>query len=219
VSSAPKPREVAVKNAVAGFDAVVINRPRSRRTPRRSGRLLRLAAIVTLFAGMLLSRSLPGEATPATGPHCVARLGASLPSLRCFNTLSDAIAAATHGRVHLPQGTTGPQIRDMALIQGAAASNIYVLSVEWTGSNFSGPSLTWEGSSPCGYYANSSMPSGWNDTIRSVAQYSGCATTLYWDINFGGPTYPINVNAQVADLGGFDKNMSSQKWCPAYPCS
>jgi hypothetical protein len=63
------------------------------------------------------------------------------------------------------------------------------------------------------------MPRGWNDTIRSVAQYSGCATTLYWDINFGGATRAIDVNESVLDLGDFDANVSSQKWCPVFSCS
>jgi hypothetical protein len=51
-----------------------------------------------------------------------------------------------------------------------------------------------------------------------VAQYSGCASTLYWDVAFGGTADVIDVNASVADLGEFDGNVSSQKWCPTSPC-
>jgi hypothetical protein len=63
------------------------------------------------------------------------------------------------------------------------------------------------------------MPSGWNDVVSSVIAYSGCATTLYHDANFGGAVYRIGVNAAVASLGSFNDQTSSQKWCPIYPCS
>src|SRR5439155_1041438 len=82
-------------------------------------------------------------------------------------------------------------------------------SIEWTKSNYGGASLTWQAPSSCGDFASSSMPRGWNDAIRSVAQYSGCGTTLYRDVNFGGATLPIDVNASVPDLGTFDGNVSS----------
>jgi hypothetical protein len=156
----------------------------------------------------------------AQGRHCVAQLGPAQPTMRCFTGLNAAVAAATNGRVRLMSTTTGAELAAMPLNMPAAASGDYhVVSIEWTGSNYTGASLTWQTPSPCGSYASSSMPRGWNDTVRSVAQYSGCATTLYWDTNFGGATRALNVNVSMPDLGSFDANTSSQKWCAVFSCS
>jgi hypothetical protein len=210
-------------NAVAGSGARSTHhhRPRGRPWFRACGPGLHVAASVALVVGATqMVATLPAAASGPPGRHCVARLGASQPTMRCFAGLNAAVAAATDGRVQLPSNITGADLRSIPLNRArAASSDYYVVSIEWTGSNYTGASLTWQASSPCGDYANSSMPRGWNDRIRSVAQYSGCATTLYWDINFGGATRPIDVNVSVPDLGDFDANVSSQKWCPVLKCS
>jgi hypothetical protein len=180
-----------------------------------------VAASLALVVGATqVGAAVSATASGPPGRHCVARLGPSQPTMHCFAGLNAAIAAATNGRVHLPSSITGAGLRSIPL-NGAApiSGDYYVVSIEWTGSNYTGASLTWQATAPCGAYANSSMPRGWNDTIRSVAQYSGCATTLYWDINFGGTSRAIDVNVSVLDLGDFDANVSSQKWCPVFSCS
>jgi hypothetical protein len=195
-------------------------RPRA----RALGPALHVAASVALVIGstQIGAAQVAGAAAPsgAHGRHCVAQLGASRPTMHCFATLKDAVAAATNGRLRLPSSTTGAALATMPINSGAAASSDYhVVSIEWTGSNYTGASLTWQTPSPCGSYASSSMPRGWNDTIRSVAQYSGCSTSLFWDVDFGGDSHAFDVNASVPDLGSFDANVSSQKWCPVFSCS
>jgi hypothetical protein len=181
-----------------------------------------MAASLALIVGAGQAAGRPVGAIPpagrssGNGRHCVAQLGA--PTMRCFGTLNAAVAAATDGRIQIPAGTTGAALGAIPLNEGAGASDSRVVSIEWTRSNYSGASLTWQAPSSCGDYASSSMPRGWNDAIRSVAQYSDCATTLYWDVNFGGGTLPIDANASAPDLGHFDGNVSSEKWCPDSPC-
>ena len=209
-------------NAVAGSGArSTHHHARGRPWFRALGPGLHVAASVALVIGATqVGAAVPAGASGPHGRHCVARLGASQPTMRCFAGVSAAVAAATNGRVQLPSDTTGAELRRIPLNRAAPASgDYYVVSIEWTGSNYTGASLTWQATSPCGAYANSSMPRGWNDTIRSVAQYSGCATTLYWDIDFGGASHAIDVNVSVLDLGNFDANVSSQKWCPVFKCS
>jgi Peptidase inhibitor family I36 len=197
--------------------------PRKSPAFRALGQGLYVAAGIALMIGAAQIGGRPVGATLPAGPssgqarHCVARLGA--PTMRCFTALNAAVAAATNGRVHLLAGTTGAALQAIPLNQGAGASDYHVVSIEWTRPNYSGASLTWQAPSSCGDFASSSMPRGWNDAIRSVAQYSGCATTLYWDMSFGGATQAIDVNASVPDLGSFDGNVSSQKWCPESPCN
>ena len=184
---------------------------------------LHVAASITLIIGAAqiggrpVGATLPAGLSGGRGRHCVAQLGAL--TMRCFAALNAAVADATGGRVQLLAGTTGAALRAIPLNRGAGASDYHVVSIEWTRSNYSGASLTWQAPSSCGDYASSSMPRGWNDAIRSVAQYSGCATTLYWDVNFGGADDVIGVNASVPELGSFDGNVSSQKWCPESPCN
>ena len=203
-------------------------RPRHRhREPgsRTLGQGLHVAASIALLVGatQVVGRQ-PGATRPAgltstRGRHCVARLGVPAPPMRCFAALNAAVAAATEGRVQLLAGITGATVATIPLNHGVPAADYHVVSIEWTRSNYTGASLTWQAPSPCGSYASSSMPRGWNDAIRSVAQYSDCATTLYWDMNFGGATLAIGVNASVPDLRSFGANASSQKWCPGSPCS
>jgi len=186
------------------------------------GKGLHVAAAIALMIGAAqlgrrpVPATLPSGLSRAGGRHCVAKFGAL--TMRCFGALNAAVAAATDGRIQLPAGTTGAALQAIPLNQGAGDSDYHVVSIEWTRPNYSGASLTWQAPSPCGDYASSSMPRGWNDAIRSVAQYSGCATTLYWDVNFGGADDVIGVNASVPELASFDGNVSSQKWCPVSPC-
>jgi hypothetical protein len=211
-------------NAVARSQARRIrHRPRTNPAFGALGKGLHVAAAIALMIGAAqlggrpVAATQPGGLSRAGGRNCVAKLGA--PTMRCFGALNAAVAAATAGRVQLLAGITGPALQGIPLNQGAGNSDYHVVSIEWTKSNYSGASLTWQAPSSCGDYASSSMPRGWNDAIRSVAQYSDCASTLYRDVNFGGATLPVDVNASVPDLGHFDANVSSQKWCPVLPCS
>jgi hypothetical protein len=211
-------------NAVVRSEARRIRHHRSSSPALRAlGKGLHVAASIALMIGAAqiggrpVGATLPTGVSSGHGRHCVAQLGA--PTMRCFAALNAAVAAATDGRVQLLAGTTGAALEAIPLNQGAGASDYQVVSIEWTRSNYSGASLTWQAPSSCGDYASATMPHGWNDAIRSVAQYSGCATTLYWDVNFGGADDVIDVNASVPDLGSFDGNVSSQKWCPESPCS
>jgi hypothetical protein len=181
---------------------------------------------ISLAAILLLATPTAVSATSATSSthqrHCIAQAVTQgtneQPTVRCYQTFGAAINAATKGRVDLKNATTSRAVSS-AELAGDGPLTTYVLSVDYQNSNFGGSTFTWTQSSPCGYYQTGSMPSGWNDVVSSVADYSGCATTLYWNSNFGSPIYVIGVNQSVANLGTFNDKTSSQKWCPVYPCS
>jgi len=181
------------------------------------------ARSISLAAILLLAIPTAAHAANSTPQqHCIAQAiarGANeQPSVRCYRTFRAAISAATKGRVDLRNATTSRAVSSQELA-GDSPLTTYVLSIDYQNANFGGSTFTWVQSSPCGYYQTGSMPSGWNDVVSSVADYSGCATTLYWNANFGSPIYVIGVNASVANLGTFNDKTSSQKWCPVYPCS
>jgi hypothetical protein len=138
--------------------------------------------------------------------------------MRCFKTFGAAVNAATGGRVKLKNAASG-RLVSRAELGGAGTLTSVVLSIDYHDANFTGSTLIWNQSVGCGYYQSASMPSGWNDVVSSIADYSGCANTHYHDANFGGSTYRIGVNGSAASLGSFNDQTSSEKWCPVYPCT
>jgi hypothetical protein len=190
-------------------------------------RLLLLAGI----AGLALASGAPATAAsaagagtgPAAGRYCVASAAAAgntaIASLTCYHTFAGSIRAATGGRAGLPVSATPRSVTqgEINAWDGTPATQ-YVLSIDFQHTGFAGSSLTWVQSSRCGYFQAGSMPSGWNDAVSSVIASSGCATTLFWNVDFGGSSYAIARNGSASNLGGFNDQASSQTWCPTYPC-
>jgi hypothetical protein len=195
-------------------------------------RLLPVSIAVPLsiaLVGLGMTSTAAGAATPGasastTGPNCEAQAplaGSTAPiQVACYPTFAGAISAATNGRVNLIDATTSRRVTPAEMSAGLRTGpNInYVLSIDYSSTGFGGSTLTWTQTSPCGAYQAANMPSGWNDAVESVAAYSGCATTMFWNSNFGNPTYPIGVDGTSSNLGVFNNNTSSQKWCTAYGC-
>jgi len=158
---------------------------------------------------------------PSSQRHCVATAGltgrTAPEPMRCYQTFGAAINAATGGRVNLRNASSSRKI-SRAEIETASPLTVFILAIDYHDANFTGSTLTWQQSTACGFYQAGSMPSGWNDVISSVDDFSGCANTLYHDSNFGGSTFRIGVNGSAASLGSFNDQTSSQKWCPVYPC-
>jgi hypothetical protein len=146
--------------------------------------------------------------------------------MRCYGTFAAAIAAATNGRIQLDPATPAEMLPPTAVaantqLTAAAASSpltTVIIGIDYTGTGFGGSSFTWYQSASCGNYYVSSMPSGWNDVIESVANYSGCGTTLYHDINFGGTSTSVGVDGAASTLGSFNNQASSQRWCASSVC-
>jgi hypothetical protein len=180
--------------------------------------LLSVTALVLFSAPAIApTAALAAGTAHSSGRHCVAEAvpagSSARPSATCYATFAQSIRAATRGRVRLPASTAPGSVTPGQLDAGAAAPDTtYVLSIDWTGTNFGGNTLTWYQSSRCGSFQASSMPSGWNDVVQSVAAYSNCANTLYQNNNFGGRTYHIGKNGYAASLGSMNKQTSSERW-------
>jgi hypothetical protein len=187
-------------------------------------RLLLLVSIVGLvFASGGIANAATGTTSSSTGHYCVAQavpVGRShIPIATCYVTFARAISAATKGRVHLAASAKPGSVTPDQLNAGAQAPvTTFVLSIDYKNGNFSGAALTWTQTSKCGSFLASAMPTNWNDTVSSVSAASGCATTLFWNNNFGSPTFPIARNGSASSLGVFNDQTSSQSWCTASPC-
>jgi len=179
------------------------------------------------MGGTVAASAAPSNQEKATGKlkYCVARAqpagSTARPVATCYASFAASIFAATSGRVRLPASekpwaVTPDQLN--ASGDTPPPPTTFVLSIDWVNTNFTGGSLSWEQSSKCGSFQASSMPSGWNDVVSSVETFSGCANTLYQNTNFGGNTFSIGRNSSAANLGSFNDETSSEKWCTAKPC-
>jgi hypothetical protein len=190
---------------------------------RRSRSLVWAGAIATVTVGMGAGLGSPTAASAISQRHCITKPSASrAPSMVCFTTFAQAIFAASDGRVVLDPGAPVGLLPAAAQITNALGSlsplATVIIGVDYTGTSYSGSSLTWYESAGCGSYLTSSMPTGWNDVISSVANYSGCGTSLYQNINYGGSKSSVGVDDAASTLGSFNGQASSQKWCTSSSC-
>lgn len=148
-------------------------------------------------------------------PHCVVeglvtRPGSSAPEStktaqpRCFETFSDAIFAATDGRVRLPSSTTVAEVDDQTLNGNAInPQSTFLAAIEYINRDFGGATFTVFATAPCdvGQIAISSLSSaGWNDKISSSRSFSNCNNSFHFeDDNFGGAS--VNCGSECAYIG------------------
>lgn len=197
---------------------------------RHLNTLSKLFGVITLIGGMTLALPLVANAaTPAngSGTYCVASTSSNTP-VQCFSTFEASISYATQGRVSLANATDARYVSPSELGSNGAvsptnsvlapASNV-VLAIDYSGSSYTGSSLVWTGTGCSATVGGANMPSSFNDKTRSVAAYSGCATTLFANANYGSPAYLIGVNGAVSDMGSFDDTASSQLFCNYYGCA
>ena len=93
-----------------------------------------------------------------------------------------------------------------------------MISIEYTGSNFTGSDLIWTGtagncSTSTGNvdYAISSMPAGWNNVITSFRTYANCWVKHYESTSYGGAS--IGYDPTDSYIGAvMDNQTSSQRW-------
>jgi hypothetical protein len=188
---------------------------------RRPRRLAWTIAVITL--GAVANLGTPTTASAVAQRHCVAQpTVGTAPTMTCFATFAQAISVASGGRVVLgqetPVGLLSTAAQTTNALSVAMPLTTVIIGIDYTGTSYSGSSLTWYQSAGCGSYFTSSMPTGWNDVISSVANYSGCGSSLYQNINYGGTKSSVGVDAAASTLGSFNAQASSQKWCTANSC-
>lgn len=162
------------------------------------------------------------------GAHCVAESVAqvkgearptelSVAPARCFDTFSDAIFAATNGRVRLPPSVTAKTVTEEMLRgdDASAALASYVIGIEYQHPNFQGATLTITSPVTCyGYnilFPYSSFPPGWNDSISSARAFSSCYYSYHYENNFSGAF--VNCGTACSYIGDvMNERTSSITW-------
>ncbi len=94
------------------------------------------------------------QITTKDGKHCVTQIAPIHPgqvssdilSFKCFKTLSESIAAATDGHIHLPTNATGQDVHKalqaFSKVNAQDPNNVNVIAVFWTDANYQGNSDT-----------------------------------------------------------------------------
>lgn len=187
--------------------------------------------VAVAAAGMALA-FLPTTAHAQPDPrHCVIDLGTK--SVSCYATFTEAISAATGGRVTtVPDDVTKVQ-DDPALkayVAGQVAANCpgkdgCILSIEHEDDDYDDSSLTARGPYTCSGpvtdidYELPVMPPGWNDQIGSFL-----ASTDFGEPSIRGLCYVqhfehhyfqggwIGPSGSQSQMGGMDDETSSIRW-------
>lgn len=190
---------------------------------------------MTSIAGLVLYGSTAGISAAAAGTmgttgttagvshrFCFAQAepvgSTNRPVATCYSSFSRMIFAATNGRVSLPASTRPGSVTPDEINALATPASSFVLSFDFDGTFYTGAVLTWVASAKCGTFFASSMPSGWNDVISSVAPENGCASRVFVDVNFEGNSFSIPKSGSTTLGNGLNNAVSSQIWCPTYPC-
>ena len=142
-------------------------------------------------------------------PHCIgtsvatpvgkapARAESPAP-VQCFATFSQAIFAATGGRVRLPDSAMPAAVDDRTLNGGAVTNADFVIGIEYVDINHQGGSFTVHNTVTCDGFTHSIAslsPFGWNDVFSSAFAFSNCNNSFHYENdNFGGAVFNCFTN-------------------------
>lgn len=136
---------------------------------------------------------------------------------QCFDTFSDAMFAATGGRVRLPSAVTEDMLDDQ-ILNGKSAATLasFVIGIEFVNRDFQGATLTITNAQTCLGFTQSlaSMPAGWNDVVTSAKAFSNCNNSVHFEnANFSSSGAQINCGAACSFIGNaMNDRTSSIRW-------
>ncbi len=180
--------------------------------------------VLLLYSPFLGFSATSAQAAHTHLNHCVEQLAplqagettSKILAFHCYATFSQAIAAATGGRVQLPAHATPADLgpADLAPHGQASPNTTYVLSIEYWDWHYLGTSWTLTGSLPCnqvGGYGLSYVGNTWNDQISSARGFSNCNHVLHWEnANFGGTV--LDCHPDCYEMGAMNDQTSSIQW-------
>jgi len=174
---------------------------------------------------VLLFTTIRSVVSASKHTHCYAMLSSvdrsskvssQILESKCFDTFSEAIQAATNGRVILDPSIKPQDVDDLILnkMDDKAIDTQVVIGIDWDESYYGGSSNTWvvsgSGCTSTISYSVASMPSGWDDQVSSTKAYSNCNFIHYRDMNFGTPSF--SCSSSCPSMGSMDNATSSERW-------
>mgnify|MGYP001577127993 CR=1 FL=1 len=187
----------------------------------------RLFGIVVIF---IVSFFLTGSTTfTEQGSHCYAVITpvntesdeySQVTEIKCFDSFSDSIYAATQGHVQLEKIVHPESVTDEILNYGNGENTLdsqIVIGIDWDYSGYWGASYTWVSTSGTGCTSTISfnrptMPSNWDNRVSSARGYSGCNYFYHYaNTNFGGASIACSTSG-CSSMGAINNATSSEKW-------
>jgi hypothetical protein len=174
-------------------------------TARRFFRCARAGAValaVTAATGGATQATAAPALPPSGERHCAVGLGGG--PVDCFDTFSEAVAAATDGRVQDAPASARAAARDDGFRASLAGEVIQGTFFEHE--SYGGASLTIYGPEPCvkdGWVNwQYNLDEWWKDRITSVQPWANCWLWLYPEPDLGGDRDgPFKEN--TPDIGSF----------------
>jgi len=208
---------IRVRHAVASATAMAI-----------AGLSLLAAQAAPAAAAQVGSGGAMTAATAAGGRHCVAH--ASGPQeLACYASFAEALEKASGGRLTNGPKNGGDAMRDPGFAArvnaandeanhvNAAAGYDTVISIDYTGPQYTGDELIWVGTGNCTTstgntdYQVSSMPAGWVNVVSSHRAYANCWVKHYENASWGGAS--VGYYGSRSYIGAaMDDRTSSERW-------
>ncbi len=191
-------------------------------------RLAKVLLCTTLAALALTSTVSARPPGGAAGQHCVAKLEQVTPGvpksrvtkLDCYPSFSEAIYAATEGKVWLPanEGREAQlQVLDRELKSLKATTPTggpVIIAIDYWDSIWRGASLTYQTNAPCSStvaYQLAAIPDPWNDQLSSSRGFSDCNSNIHFEhANFGGAI--LTCTPTCLDFGALNDKTSSRLW-------
>lgn len=187
-------------------------------------RILLIVGILLIFP-LLLTASSPAKEVARN--HCYMVLepiaedqkSSKVLAFECFETFSEALFAATNGRVKAPLSSTPEDITEESLAASLAPNateSSVIIGIDYDYSNYGGSSLIYtssniDGCTATSSYAAPTMASGWNDRVSSARGYSDCKYFYhYQNTNYGGLKITCTT-AGCSSMGTLDNATSSVK--------
>ena len=138
----------------------------------------------------------------------------------CFDTFTEAIQAATGGRVHLNPNVYPDDVTEEMLNANVDSSkltpeSVTVIGIDYKNASFGGSSYAWSvtgsGCTDTLGFRVSSMPSGWDNAVSSARSYSDCNNYYHWEnTNYAGAV--LDCGPSCASMGVMNDQTSSEEW-------
>ncbi|TDD98110.1 hypothetical protein [Actinomadura rubrisoli] len=179
---------------------------------------------VAAASTLSLTAAAPTSATtaPNIGRHCVIDLTGHR-SMTCHASFQEAIAVASAGHIADAPDDPATAVRSRAfnarvngLAQRSGTASALVTSIEYDGTQYSGPSIVFTHDKVC-TASNldiddnlSALPAGWDNRISSFHGYSGCRPR-HWEEKLFGGAFTEYQDARET-MGIMDNQASSLSW-------
>lgn len=180
-----------------------------------------IKTLLALFVGAAFTIAGATQASadePAKAPaqHCIQ--SAETGDTACYNSLDQAMSAVTGNSVKLTATTPAGKASELSRLLGSVHPNVNVVqAILWTGTGYTGSSLTMYATFLCGTTGSATwtyFQPPWNNNFESGETFAGCRMRLYdGNLATGSPSFLIGADSSASTFASFNNQASSARSC------